>query len=761
MSDLRELGDISLPFALDKKKNYIYIKDADRGTKYYCPCCSKEVNTIAIDDGVDYKMPPHYRHYPHQSCTGESLSHWVYKMWLFDKDSPFYIYDGINKTSYIVKTIDIEKTFKTDYGDYRPDITITTTCGKTLFFELNFSNPKRSDDYFCKWSQLNNDVIEVDVKKLLKDSLNNKVPTFRLVYSEGVCFDEKYNKRDAFANASNALLARKFEIKRQDMLNYKTVWEKLDWFFNSIKLYKAMKSTMDDVLNSFSEVPFEEMELCFNIIKNISCIDNNDGFRDIINNNFENKISLYLFDISKKSTIPEIKCNVTVRSGCSLNVSLICENDKCILNLFNPSFLCFLENRKWYMGYNYYKHVILKIDLLVQSIYEYYKFIDDIKKEITWNKFPLLYDSLGYTMIDSNIITDFYNMSIDDIYSLNKYKIINEIRDDYIIKAHIMYSKILMQKAIEKKEKLMKIIEDSRRLNMKNVVRREQYKRKIDCQSKERTDQRTCKLISTFIYKKSGIKFNVYVVNDNIIFESDLFRFNFGEFSNWNRTEIKNNCNRIIFLIKQLDLKTVKYHDFNFYEYDTLTEIIKKSDLIKYSTAKVNKILIGNGVINEGKDSFETQYTWLKDDACDIKYNNYYGTTTILWNGFGLMWLEQNIKKFTEHYKKLKTAYNDVINYFSRYVKEYPMFKISDIAYSDAYVLQLGILEYPHYDSTIAVIDKDYFNFNIGNTYEGCVLDCNICECEEALKKFLVGYVSGEENSNIRFFRLEEVNVNA
>lgn len=290
MSELRELGDISLPFALDEKKNYIYIKDAYRDRDYYCPCCGKKVNTIAIDEDKEYQMPPHYRHYPHQSCSGESLAHWVYKMWLFDKDSRFYVYNGSNKSEHIVKSIDIEKTYHTDYGDYRPDITITTSCDKIFFFELNFSNPKRSDDYFCKWSQLNYDVIEVDVKKLLKESLNNKIPTFRLIYSDGICLDDKYNRRDVFANAANKLLARKLEIQRQDMLNCKIVLEKLDWFFDSIKSFKAMKSTMDDVLNSFSNVPYEEMELCFDIIKRITCINNNQAFRDIINVKFFNEL---------------------------------------------------------------------------------------------------------------------------------------------------------------------------------------------------------------------------------------------------------------------------------------------------------------------------------------------------------------------------------------------------------------------------------------------------------------------------------------
>lgn len=416
MSELRELNNVSLPFALDKKGNYIYIKDADRETKYYCPCCNKEVNTIAIDDDIDYIMPPHYRHYPNQSCSGESLAHWVYKMWLFDKGSQFYVSNGLKKDLHIVKSINIENTYTTDYGGYRPDLTITTTYDKIFYFELNFSNPKRSDDYFCKWSQLNNDVIEVDVKKLLKESLNNKIPTFRLIYSEGICFDDKYNKRDTFAGIANKLHIRKEEIKRQDMLNYKATWEKLDWFFDSIKMYKAMKSTMHDVINSFSDVPFEEMELCFNIVKNISCIDNNDGFRKIINAEFSKNINQFIENkLSNDNYITSIQCNIEIKKGCDIKICAI--HKKCnIMNFSSPIYKGYAENRKWYMGYDYYKTITNTINSLISNFYNYYCLIDKINNHFTWNKYPLFFDKLNF---DERIIIDNYYTSRDITISSN------------------------------------------------------------------------------------------------------------------------------------------------------------------------------------------------------------------------------------------------------------------------------------------------------------------------------------------------------
>lgn len=418
MSDLRELGDISLPFALDEKKNYIYIKDAYRNMDYYCPCCGKKVNTIAIDEDKEYQMPPHYRHYPHQSCSGESLAHWVYKMWLFDTDSRFYVYTGSQKTEYIVKSIDIEKTYKTDYGDYRPDITITTTCDKTFLFELNFSNPKRSDDYFCKWSQLNYDVIEVEVKKLLKESLNNKIPTFRLIYSDGICFDDKYNKRDVFANAANKLSVRKLEIKRQDMLNYKTVWEKLDWFFDSIKMFKAMKATMDDVLNSFGNVPYEEMELCFDIVKRITCINDNDAFRNVINDTFNAYVKNLIDETNKAiKEFGTVEFSSGTYSGKVLKISMLPS-----FGILNNSFhkvVKYYDWRKYHYPYSYYILIKNGIDDFFNVLPEHINNIKFINSKFNWVDYPYLY---LYKEKTKNCIMKFSNdyelISNDDIHTI-------------------------------------------------------------------------------------------------------------------------------------------------------------------------------------------------------------------------------------------------------------------------------------------------------------------------------------------------------
>lgn len=444
MSELRELMDVSLPFALDDSKNYIYIKDAKKENTYYCPCCGKQVNTIAITENVNYTMPPHFRHYPNQTCTSESLAHWVYKMWLFEKGSQFYVYDGSDKKLYYVDEIQIEKAFKTDFGEYRPDITIDTACGKRFYFELNFSSPKRGDDYYCKWSFLNNDVIEIDVKKLLKESLNNKIPIFRLIYSDGICYDDKYTKKDIFANTARELFNRKEEIKRQDMLNYKTIWEKLDWFWDEIKKYKSMKSNMNDLLKCFSNVPYEEMEMCFNIVRRISCINNNQGFRDIINKYFEIEFNKYFKTTKHKlKGICKIDSSFTIKRGCFVDITV--DKKYSISQNTSYKFFRFYENKKWQMFYSYFTEIKNEVDEYINQIPNHIYVVGKINEIITWDKYPLFLYDVNFNKREKGINLNFNNHKLLTDFEETLY-MINNMHNDIAIDD---YYKNIKSKVIE------------------------------------------------------------------------------------------------------------------------------------------------------------------------------------------------------------------------------------------------------------------------------------------------------------------------
>lgn len=143
----------------DEFSNLIHIKTATRDTIYYCPCCGGIVKPQSL---ISTKEQPFFHHITGK-CAKESQHLFFCKNWLFEKGSKFYINDKI----FEVNSIDIEKIWNTPFGEYKPDITVYTSSGETIFFEMFFSNRKKGDDYFCKWNSLKNDVVEVNIKEYL------------------------------------------------------------------------------------------------------------------------------------------------------------------------------------------------------------------------------------------------------------------------------------------------------------------------------------------------------------------------------------------------------------------------------------------------------------------------------------------------------------------------------------------------------------------------------------------------------------------
>ena len=261
--------------ALDKEDNYIHIRDVKENVEYFCPCCRNSIKPRAFKTDIEYQVQPHFYHI-NGSCDEESRVHWIYKNWLFKEGSQFYIKDKL----YMVKSVDIEKSYDAKFGKYRPDITVYTKCGKTIFFEINFTSAKKEDDYFAKWNELNIDVIEVNIKKLMNEDYDCKIPTFEIVYSDGECFKKSYAKKDEYSTIANI----KREWKRQEKIDYKIMWQKLDWFWLTVQDFKHEKCNIDNVLESFEQINIKDKEICFDLIKKQSCIKKyNQKFRDVIN----------------------------------------------------------------------------------------------------------------------------------------------------------------------------------------------------------------------------------------------------------------------------------------------------------------------------------------------------------------------------------------------------------------------------------------------------------------------------------------------
>lgn len=240
----------------DEFANLIHVKKADRDKNYFCPCCGGTVKPRALDSN---KEQSHYYHKTGK-CTKESQLHFFCKNWLFEKGSKFYINDEL----FEVSSIEIEKSYFTPFGTYKPDVTVHTTNGKIIYFEMFFTNRKTGDDYFCKWNALGNDVVEVNIKEYMFKTDTTTIPSFTYLYHDGICYSKTYVKRDLYANT----IARiKHELTRQKVLNYKARIEQLDWFWQEIR-----KNTRESILDIVSQMEYEDMVSCYEIIKKKQCV---------------------------------------------------------------------------------------------------------------------------------------------------------------------------------------------------------------------------------------------------------------------------------------------------------------------------------------------------------------------------------------------------------------------------------------------------------------------------------------------------------
>ena len=285
--------------SLDESANYIHIADVKENANYYCPCCKGLIKPRAYKKDIEYQVQPHFYHET-GGCSDETYIHYICKNWLLEKGCKFIV----NDIQYEVENIEVEKTLHTSFGDYRPDIIVTTTLGKVFYFEIKTTN-KKTELYAPKWDELGNDVVEVDTRYFINQKYKNDIPEFNLIYSNGECFIKSYSRTDY----EDTIAKRKLEWKRQDKLNYKIQWERLDWFWIDIQGYINGEKTSENVLESFDKLDYSDKLWCYYTIKRKSCVDLKDHFKNNINQHFMNMLNSLNDDritISLKQVSPKI-----------------------------------------------------------------------------------------------------------------------------------------------------------------------------------------------------------------------------------------------------------------------------------------------------------------------------------------------------------------------------------------------------------------------------------------------------------------------
>lgn len=228
-------------------------------------------------------MQQHFYH-TDGGCSEETFVHYICKTWLFEKGCRFIVCD----IEYEVKNIEVEKTLHTSFGDYRPDIIVTSTIGKIFYFEIRTTN-KKTEHFIPKWDELGNDVVEVDTRYFINQKYNHTIPEFNLIYSNGKCYIKAYSHKDY----QDTIARRKLEWKRQDKINYKIQWERLDWFWEALCDYKAENIDETAVIEYFSQLDYEDKVWCYQAIKNKTCIQLKDVFKENINQHFFDMLKSY------------------------------------------------------------------------------------------------------------------------------------------------------------------------------------------------------------------------------------------------------------------------------------------------------------------------------------------------------------------------------------------------------------------------------------------------------------------------------------
>lgn len=236
--------------SLNDDANYVHILDAKENTNYYCPCCKGIVKPRAYKKDKNYQVQAHYYHET-GGCNEETFVHYICKTWLFEKGCKFIV----NNVKYEVENINIEKTLYTSFGDYIPDIIVTTTVGKIFYFEIKTTN-KKTELYAPKWDELGNDVVEVDTRYFINQKYKNDIPVFNLIYSDGECFIKSYSRNDY----EDIIAKRKLEWKRQDKINYKIKWEQLDWFWEYLQTYYKDKCDIEVLCEQFFKLDFSDQK---------------------------------------------------------------------------------------------------------------------------------------------------------------------------------------------------------------------------------------------------------------------------------------------------------------------------------------------------------------------------------------------------------------------------------------------------------------------------------------------------------------------
>ena len=141
--------------------------------------------------------------------------------------------------------------------------------------------------FTCKWNELGNDVVEVNVKELLHSDYEETIPSFNTIYINGeYCKKFKEQKERDFYSSNIS----KYKDKIKETNNYIKRFESLDNFWICLTKYRNMKVGKEEIIKEFESLDYYDMTFCYNICKKIKLKEILSDFERINNNRFNELI---------------------------------------------------------------------------------------------------------------------------------------------------------------------------------------------------------------------------------------------------------------------------------------------------------------------------------------------------------------------------------------------------------------------------------------------------------------------------------------
>ena len=248
--------NINLWFANDKDNKTIFAKDLTpeiKHNKYTCPICGGLVRPKTGE-----KMSWHYAHINAEDCNSETIVHWFVKHELLKVGDNFKVNINEEIKEYECKEIIKEKEYNTQYGIYKPDLTVVTTTNEVIYIEIANTNKKKIKDFIDMWKELGNTVIEFKVREVLD---GNKIDIFNSIWYVGKEYNEQLKELRQVCNKEK----EKYEFTKEQV-------EQIDWLIDDICKYNNGLIEIDELSDEIQCIENEKQrQLVCNIVRNKKC----------------------------------------------------------------------------------------------------------------------------------------------------------------------------------------------------------------------------------------------------------------------------------------------------------------------------------------------------------------------------------------------------------------------------------------------------------------------------------------------------------